>query len=152
MKYKFILIMILILISSTILFSQENIWYENFEEAKTVVQDSGKTMLINFSGSDWCRWCIKLKDEVFDKESFNKFAKENLVLMIADFPRRKKLAREIEIQNQQLASKLGVRGFPTIVLLNSELEVLAMTGYQEGGANNYVKHLKQLINKTELKK
>ena len=151
MKHKFILIMMLILISSTTVFSQEITWYENYEEAKTVVQDSGKTLLINFTGSDWCPWCIKLKDEVFDKESFNKYAKENLVLMIADFPKRKVLANEIKIQNQQLASKFGVRGFPTVVLLNSELEVIGITGYQEGGENNYVKHLKAIISKENRK-
>ena len=151
MTHKFILIMMLILISSTTVFSQEITWYENYEEAKTVVQDSGKTLLINFTGSDWCSWCIKLKDEVFNKESFNKYAKENLVLMIADFPKRKVLANEIKIQNQQLASKFGVRGFPTVVLLNSELEVIGITGYQEGGENNYVKHLKAIISKKNRK-
>ena len=120
-------------------------WGTDFEEAKAQAKESGKPILVNFTGSDWCGWCIKLHKEVFSKDAFKSYAKDNLILFEADFPRSKKLDEAVKLQNEKLAEKHEIRGFPTVLLLDAEGEVLAKTGYQRGGAKKYVEHLKELI-------
>ena len=101
--------------------------------------------MINFSGSDWCIWCIKLMDEVFDKEEFKAYAKDNLVLLNLDFPRKSTQSEEVQKANQALAERFDIEGFPTVILLNSKGEIIGQTGYREGGPKPYIEHLKQMI-------
>ena len=122
-------------------------WTTDFEAAKKAAAENGKPILADFSGSDWCGWCIKLDKEVFSKSEFKDFAKDNVVLFLADFPARKEQAEDEAKQNKALAEKYGVRGFPTVLLLDAEGNVKATTGYQRGGADKYVEHLKELIQK-----
>jgi protein disulfide-isomerase len=82
---------------------------------------------------------------VFSQKAFKDFAAENLVLMMADFPKSKKLPESVQSQNQTLMEKFGVEGFPTVLLLKGDGTKIAETGYQEGGAEEYVKHLRSLI-------
>lgn len=118
------------------------IWHENIETAVEVAKVENKDILINFTGSDWCPWCIKLSDEVFTQKEFAEYAKENLVLVRLDFPRYKKLSEEAQEYNQQQASKYGVRGFPTVILLDSNGKPVGQSGYAPGGAAKYVEQLK----------
>jgi len=122
-----------------------NDWMTDFEAAQAKAQESDKPMLLDFTGSDWCGWCIKLKDEVFSQEAFQDYAAEELVLVELDFPRRKAISDELKAQNEMLAQKYGIRGFPTIILLSPEGELVAKTGYRRGGAESYVTHLKDLL-------
>ena len=123
----------------------EGIWLTDYEQALSVAKEHDLPVLINFSGSDWCGWCIKLMDEVFDKEEFKAYAKENLVLLNLDFPKQSKQSKEVQAANQALAERYGVKGFPTVILLNSKGEVIGRTGYRDGGPKPYVEHLKQMI-------
>lgn len=120
-------------------------WIENYDQALAEAKKTGKTLLIDFTGSDWCPWCVKLDKEVFSQKAFKDFAAEKLVLMIADFPRSKKIPESLQTQNRTLAEKFGVQGFPTVLLLKGDGTKIAETGYQEGGAEEYVKHLRSLI-------
>ena len=120
-------------------------WLTDFEAAKKVAAESGKPILINFSGSDWCGWCIKLDKEVFAKPEFLSYAKDNLVLVHADFPRKKKLPKEEAAQNKTLAATYGIRGFPTVVLVDATGKVIGQTGYRKGGPESYVEHVKELV-------
>ena len=120
-------------------------WITDFEAAQKAAKDKGVPIVADFSGSDWCGWCIKLDREVFAKEPFKAYAKDNVVLFLADFPSNKKQSDAVKKQNQALAEKYGVRGFPTVLLLDADGKVLAKTGYRAGGAEAYVKHLKELI-------
>lgn len=122
-----------------------NNWHVDFEKAKNLAKEENKNILLDFTGSDWCGWCIKLDEEVFDKTAFKDYAKENLVLVEIDFPRSKEQSAETKAQNERLLQQFGVRGFPTIVILNSQGQKIAETGYRPGGAANYVAHLKNLI-------
>jgi protein disulfide-isomerase len=122
----------------------EGDWLTDFEAAKKVSAESGKPILINFSGSDWCGWCIKLDNEVFAKPEFASYAKENLVLVHADFPRKKKQPKAEAAQNKALAATYGVQGFPTVLLVDATGKVIGTTGYRKGGAAAYVEHLKEL--------
>lgn len=120
-------------------------WLTDFEQAKKEAKAKNLPILADFSGSDWCGWCIKLDKEVFQKKAFKDYAKDNLVLLLVDFPQKKKIDAKIKKQNTRLAQKYGVRGFPTVLLLNAEGKKLAQTGYRQGGPEAYVKHLKELI-------
>ena len=122
-------------------------WLENYAEALAAAKQLKRPVLIDFTGSDWCGWCIKLDREVFSQKAFIKYAKRDLVLLKLDFPQRKKLSEALQKQNMELAKKFGIRGFPTIVIVDAEGKEIARTGYQRGGAKNYVDHLKDLLEK-----
>jgi thioredoxin-related protein len=102
-------------------------WTTDFSKAKTEATEKSKYILLNFSGSDWCGPCMKLKKEVLDSEAFLKFADDKLVLVRADFPRNKKnkLSPEQTKQNEALAEKYNNEGkFPLTVLINAEGKVV----------------------------
>lgn len=121
-------------------------WMTDFEKAKAKAKAENKHMLIDFSGSDWCGWCVKLDKEVFSQKDFKAYATDNLVLVLADFPRDKsKQSAELQKQNAQMAEEFGVRGFPSVFILNPDGKAVAQTGYQDGGPEAYVAHIKKLI-------
>lgn len=120
-------------------------WETDFEHAKKRAKEEKKPMLLDFTGSDWCGWCVRLKKEVLATPEFEKYAKENLVLVEVDFPRNTPLPKEEKEQNDKLSQAYQINGFPTIVLLNSRGREVARTGYQEGGPEKYIEHLKTLL-------
>ena len=121
-------------------------WYIDFEKAKEVAQASGKLILMDFTGSDWCGWCIKLKQEVFNQDEFIEYANGTFILMEVDFPRASNEQDTATIaQNNDLMDRYGVRGFPTIMIVNSSGEVMGRTGYLKGGPTVYIKHLEDLL-------
>ena len=124
-------------------------WGEDFEAAKAMAAEKKLPILADFTGSDWCGWCIKLDREVFSREAFKTFADKSLILFKADFPNRKPQSAAIKKQNEGLQAKYGIRGYPTILLLDAGGNVLAQTGYQPGGAEGYVQHLTDLLKKQE---
>jgi len=126
-------------------------WMSDMEAAKKTAAEKNRPILVDFSGSDWCGWCMKLDKEVFSTEQFKKFAADNLVLVLADFPRRKEQSAEQRKANDALAEKYNIEGFPTVLLLDASGRELARTGYRPGGAEAYVKHLKELVEKAGYK-
>lgn len=120
-------------------------WLDDMAAAKSEAQKSGRPILADFTGSDWCGWCVKLEKEVFSQKAFLGYAGSDLVLFVADYPKRKKLPAKVTKQNEELLNKYQVTGFPTILLLDAEGKVLAQTGYQPGGAEAYVKHIKETL-------
>jgi len=126
-------------------------WLTDFEKAKTEAAALDQPIFAFFTGSDWCGWCVKLKGEVLDTKGFMNFANDNLVLFEADFPQRKKLSAAVKKQNAELAAKYGVRGYPSVYLLDATGKVLAQTGYQKGGDKAYVEHLQELLKKAGVK-
>ncbi|MCF7837461.1 MAG: thioredoxin family protein [Candidatus Marinimicrobia bacterium] len=120
-------------------------WETDFEKAQAMAKASNRYLLLDFSGSDWCGWCIKLEEEVFSKKEFKKYADDHLVCVLIDFPRRKALKKNLQEQNEMLAKKFGIRGYPSVIILSPDGEKVGRTGYQAGGAENYVTHLKGII-------
>ena len=117
-------------------------WISDFEAAKKQAAKENKDILIDFTGSDWCGWCIKLRDEVFSKEHFKTEAPKKFVLLEIDFPRDKsKLTEKVIKQNDIMAKEFDIKGYPTIILANAKGEPYASTGYQEGGPEKYIEHL-----------
>ena len=102
-------------------------WMGDFDQAKTEAAKSHKLILVNFSGSDWCGPCIRLRKEILESEYFGTFAEKNLVLVRADFPRQKKnqLDKEQVKRNEALADKYNSQGkFPYTLLLDEHGKVL----------------------------
>lgn len=119
-------------------------WTENVKQAMAQATKEGKDLLMDFTGSDWCGWCIKLDKEVFTQEPFATEAPKKFVLVKLDFPRRRKMPAEVKKQNEQWKDKLGVGGFPTIYLVDAKGRPYAKTGYRRGGPEAYMKHLTEL--------
>ncbi len=149
MNWKKLLLAFSVLFAACGLFADEKVvpgeWTEDYKAALKTAKEKNMPVLVNFTGSDWCGWCVRLDKEVFSRKDFQKYAKKNLILLKIDFPRSRKQSDELKKQNEKLAGKFGIRGFPTILILDEDGKVLAQTGYQPGGAKNYVKHLKKLI-------
>jgi len=120
-------------------------WQTDFGKASAEAKADNKYILMDFSGSDWCGWCMKLDEEVFSKKAFKEFAKSDLVCVIVDFPRAKKLPAKLTRQNSELQNKYKVHGYPTVILLSPDGELAATLGYQEGGPEKYVEDLKKMI-------
>jgi len=120
-------------------------WTINLEKAIETAKAENKAVLVNFTGSDWCKWCFKLSDEVFSQDEFKEYADANLILVKVDFPRNIPQSDQTKAYNQSLAQKFGVQGFPTIIIINDQGKPVAKTGYQEGGAQNYINHIKSFL-------
>lgn len=121
-------------------------WETNWEAAKEKSKATQKPILINLTGSDWCGWCIKIEKEIFSKKEFQDFAAENLVLMEADFPRKKELPAELKKQNDALKKEYLAGGYPTVYLLDSEGKKLSPDLGELGGTpETYIKKLQELI-------
>ncbi|MBF25641.1 MAG: hypothetical protein CMP49_03880 [Flavobacteriales bacterium] len=97
-------------------------WLINFEEAYQQSSLSNKPIMANFTGSDWCGWCKKLKKAVFDTDVFKNWANENVILLELDYPRRTPQDPTIKQQNQTLQQTFRqfVRGYPTVLLFRIE--------------------------------
>jgi protein disulfide-isomerase len=119
-------------------------WLTDIKQAQEKAKTDNKLMLIDFTGSDWCGWCIKLDREVFTKPEFQAYAEQNLVLLEVDFPKGKAQTAEQKTHNQQLAMQHGIQGFPTIVVLNAEGRKIAELGYMPGGAAAFIAALDKL--------
>jgi len=122
----------------------EATWLTDFPRAQEEARTSHKLLLLNFTGSDWCGWCMRLEAEVFSKPEFAEYAKQNLVLLTVDFPRAKPISNELRRQNRTLAEKYGIEGFPTIVVLNGDGKPVGALGYQPGGPSAFIEALKKL--------
>ena len=124
-------------------------WRLNIEEAKQAAADKGAPILMVFSGSDWCRPCIQMRQEVWNNPVFQEYAKESLVLLELDFPARKKnkLSPEQTAHNEALAEEYNPKGeFPTAVLIGPEGKEIAHFGYNPDlSAQDYVDYLKSQV-------
>lgn len=123
--------------------AQESGWQTSWEEAAKLSQASGKPILMDFTGSDWCGWCMKLKAEVFDTDYFKAWAAEKVILLEVDFPQATPLSAEQQAQNDALAAKYEIQGFPTIIFANADGEKLGEAGYEEGGPESWTAKAEQ---------
>lgn len=109
-------------------------WLTDLDQAKARAAAEKKYVLLNFTGSDWCPFCVKLQKEVFSKPEFAEYAQKHLVLVEIDFPRKKEQPPELKKANKKLQDQHKVTGFPTLVLLDSQgKQVGKKVGYGGGG-------------------
>ena len=124
--------------------SAESNWITDYKKAQEDAKAGKKLMLLEFTGSDWCGWCMKLDKEVFSTPEFQNYASRNLILVKVDFPRRRPQTEALKDQNEQLAQKYGIQGFPTIIVLNGQGEKVGELGYTDGGPSPFLAKLETL--------
>ncbi len=140
MIMKKIIFALLLFVGSFAAEAQELVWETNVTKAMEISNETKKPLLLFFTGSDWCGWCIRLQKEVLKTPEFASWAKENVVLVELDYPRRAPQTPEIKKQNEELQMAFGIQGFPTIILANATTKEgkvnftgIGSTGYVAGG-------------------
>jgi thioredoxin-related protein len=119
-------------------------WETDVKKAQAQAKSSNKLVFLDFTGSDWCGYCIRLDKEILSKPEFKDYAAKNLVLVEVDFPRRKAQSADLQKQNMELAQQYGIEGFPTIVVLNGTGKpVWRFDGYFPGGAEAFIAELEK---------
>ena len=123
-------------------------WVLDFDKALIIAKDSNKIIILVFSGSDWCAPCMKLEKEVWQTDTFQKYANDHYVMVRADFPRKKanKLSKEQENKNAHLAEMYNPNGyFPSVVIIDKNKNILLQTGYKKLSPQEYIEHLNSYI-------
>ncbi len=117
-------------------------WLTDLPQAQAQAKKENKQVLMDFTGSDWCGYCIKFNKEVFSTPEFAEYAAKNLVLVEVDFPRKKAQSAELKKANQALGSKYKAEGYPTLVVLSKDgKEVGRQGGYAAGGPKAFIAKL-----------
>ena len=120
---------------------------DNLTSAVDQARQNKKLIMLDFTGSDWCGYCMKLKAAVFDTQDFKKWAGENLYLVEVDFPQQKVLPKEVKEQNDKLKEKYKPNGYPTIVFVTDDgTEIGRMVGFG-GDAKAWSKEAASIVAK-----
>ena len=119
-------------------------WMTDLPKAQAKAKSENKLVMMDFTGSDWCGWCIKLNKEVFSKPEFAEYAEKNLVAVEVDFPRSKAQTAELKKANQALQAKYKIEGYPTVIVLNGDGKKVGELGYMEGGPKAFIAKLDKL--------
>lgn len=122
----------------------EGEWLTDLPKAQAKAKAEKKLVMLDFTGSDWCGWCIKLHKEVFSQAEFTEYAKKNLVLVEVDFPNKKKQSAELKKANAALQKKYKIEGYPTIIVLDGEGKKIGELGYMKGGPKAFIAELEKL--------
>ena len=153
MYIKKLLLSVLLVFTCSIITGQENQnWLTNYEEVYQKSIQTNKPIMANFTGSDWCGWCKKLKKAVFDTELFKAWAEENVILFELDYPRRTPQDPAIKQQNAELQQTFRgfVRGYPTVLIFDIERSYNGEEKKQDGikihGKMGYVADPSSFIN------
>ena len=119
-------------------------WQTDFSAAKASAKKDSKAILLDFTGSDWCGWCIKMKKDSLDQKAFQEFADKKLVLVEVDFPNNKKQTDAVKKQNEDLQKRYNVEGYPTFVLVDGDGKELGRhVGYLKGGPKAFVQKIEE---------
>jgi thioredoxin-related protein len=109
-------------------------WLTDVPKAEAQAKTDNKLVLLDFTGSDWCGWCMKLDAETFSKPEFADYAKKNLVLVQLDYPNKKSQSDELKKANAALQVKYNIEGFPTLIALKPDGTIVwKQVGYLGGG-------------------
>ena len=105
-------------------------WMTDLPAALQKAKKENKLVLVDFTGSDWCSACIKLRRQVLDTADFRAYAADKFVLMEVDIPLRKSFDADLRAKNEAIATHYGIAGYPTVLILNHQGDVLG--GFQGG--------------------
>ena len=120
----------------------EATWLTDLPKAQAQAKTENKIVLMDFTGSDWCGWCIKFKKEVLDTAEFQAYAAKNVVLVELDFPHKKVQADDLKKANAALNQQYKINGYPTLVVLDKNgKEIGRQVGYAEGGPKAFIAKL-----------
>jgi protein disulfide-isomerase len=126
-------------------------WMTSYDQAVKKSKETGRPILVDFTGSDWCGYCMRLDAQVFSQKEFKTWAAKKVVLLKLDFPRRTAQPASLRRQNEALAEKYQIRGFPTVLLLKPDGNVIGATGYSPVGAAEWVKAVDHVVRKHKAK-
>jgi len=122
--------------------ASESSWGTDLPDALNQARSDNKMVLLDFTGSDWCPWCIKFDHDVLSTGEFASYAGNKLVLVKLDFPRHTQQDPGLKQANRELYQKFNVDCYPTYILLNpSGKELGRQVGYAEGGPNAFIAEL-----------
>lgn len=134
-----LLVAVFLFLGATCAFSQEKGWTDDYTKAAEQAKAENKAILLDFTGSDWCGWCMKMKKETLDTPQFTDYAQKNLVLVTVDFPHKTPQTPAVKQQNGQLDAKYRADGFPTYILIDKfGRELWRQTGYLPGGPTAFI--------------
>jgi thioredoxin-related protein len=155
---KTIAFLSIIFLTSLTSFAQKSakedlVWHTDLNKAIELANKEKKPLMLFFTGSDWCGWCVKLQKEVFKQNEFKKWAQDNVILVEVDFPRANIQSEEIKAQNRNLQQQFGVRGYPTCWFVKADklkdgkvnFTQLGSKGYEAGGPMNWVNSATTII-------
>jgi thioredoxin-related protein len=151
---KKILILTMLVFGCFAMQAQELKWHTDVKEAIAIGNKEKKPLLMFFTGSDWCGWCIRLQKEVLKTPEFEKWANANVILVELDYPRRTAQTPEIKQQNSELQQAFSIQGFPTICFANGtnkdgkvNFQGLGTTGYVAGGPTAWLEVANGILKK-----
>lgn len=122
-------------------------WTEDYSAATEESRRSQKVKMLLFTGSDWCKYCKNLDEEVLSKPAFESWSAQNVIPVKLDFPRRMPQAQDIKEQNELLKQHFEsyISGYPTVVFVDPKGQVLGTLGYERGGAENWIAKAETLL-------
>lgn len=122
-------------------------WLTDLPKAQAKAKAENKLVMMDFTGSDWCPWCIKLDKEVFSTSEFVQYAEKNIVPVQVDFPHSKQQSKELKQANQELQKKYKIEGYPTVVVLDKDGKKVGDLGYEPGGPKPFIQKLDKMRGK-----
>lgn len=105
-------------------------WVSSYDEALAQAKESNQSVVLLFTGSDWCHWCKVMEKEFLADKTFIRNLKNEFLFVCVDFPKSFKLPTDLAEENQRLFKRYNVNGFPTLVVLNAEGRALGRSGYR----------------------
>jgi thioredoxin-related protein len=135
-----LLIAVLLTLGAVRAHAQDAPWISDYNKALAQAKANNSDILMDFTGSDWCPWCIRMDKEVLSTKQFQDYVtKKNLVLMLVDFPQTKQLPQDVQDQNNKLQKQFNVDGYPTFILTDASGKILGQqVGYLEGGPAAFI--------------
>lgn len=127
-------------------------WMTNLEEAQRVAMETGKPILMLFTGTDWCHWCIRLRQHILYTDIFREYARQTFVLVMIEFTKRHPQPDDVRTYNHALMERYNIAAFPTILILDQDGKKQAFTTYRPGGPEKFIEHLNGLLEGNREKK
>jgi len=122
----------------------DSAWATDYRDALNRASTGHKHVFLLFTGSDWCIWCKRLEGEILSTPQFAQYASDKLELVKLDYPQHTPQSDDLKQQNRSLASQYGIKGYPTVIILNSDGKVVGELGYQAGGPDGFIDKLRAL--------
>ncbi len=123
-------------------------WSTDLEKSFAQAKAEKKSVLVEFTGSDWCPPCIAMRKNVFSKKEFVDAASKKYILVELDFPKGDKAVAD---KNEPYATKYKIEGFPTVILFTPEgKEFTRFFASEFPKTETFLKHLDEALAKKDL--
>jgi protein disulfide-isomerase len=123
---------------------------QTLDDALALAKRKKKLVLASFTGTDWSEWCIKLRSEVYETPEFKEWALKRFILLAVHYPKHTPQDEETRKRNRELASKYGIKGFPTVLFLDGDGKEIGRVGYVKGGPDEWIRTAEALLPKLEV--